>query len=151
MRRSLPLVVLLLVSIVTVLAAFAQSDEEKDEREIIRLEHELEDAYAHNDTDALKRLLPKDYVVVSRNGEVFTKGSHIAAYESKDYQNILNDFDKLRVRLYGDTAILTGIAHTKFNYKNEQIFDIRFHYMRVYIRRNGRWQPVTLQSGSEPS
>ena len=146
MSRGLPLVVLLLVSIVAVPAAFAQSNEET-EREIIRLEHDLVDAYTHNDMDAVKRLVPEDYVSIGNNGESSTRDTILARYKSGELHDISNDLDQLKVRLYGNTAIVTGINHNKTNYKNEQIFKNKLFYIRVYIRRDGRWQPVATHYG----
>ncbi|PYV16156.1 MAG: hypothetical protein DMG07_08375 [Acidobacteria bacterium] len=55
------------------------------------------------------------------------------------------DRDNVRVRVYGDAAVVTGTAkvHVKSDTRDAK-FEIRF--VDVYVRRNGRWQMVAWQS-----
>jgi ketosteroid isomerase-like protein len=125
----------------------AQSREET-EREIIRLEHGLADAIAHNDTVALDSLLPDDYIVVQVNGGTRAKGQYIADMKAGDLRYDLYGLENLKVRLYGDTAIVTGHAHAKGRDMQQGVFEWRSHYMRVYVKREGHWQPVITQWGT---
>ena len=66
-----------------------------------------------------------------------------------DYQAEDSSFDEysiadLRIRVYGETALVTGRRHEKARLRGEpRAEDIRF--TRVYIRRQHRWQVVASQ------
>lgn len=50
----------------------------------------------------------------------------------------------LTVRTYGDVAILQGIADNT-GAMGGVPFSGRIRYTRVFVRRDGRWQAVTMQ------
>ncbi len=62
-----------------------------------------------------------------------------AKYERYDVENIT-------VRIYQDTAVLTGTAKVKNRYKGSDNDNVD-HYMRIYVRRQDSWVPITTQWG----
>jgi len=55
----------------------------------------------------------------------------------------------LTVRIYGDVAILQGIADNTGTMGGVP-FSGRIRYIRVFVRRDGRWQAVTMQHAPMP-
>ena len=55
--------------------------------------------------------------------------------------NTLNELD---VRIYGDTAVVTGLATRKGSMNGKDISG-SIRYTRVYVNTNGRWQVVAFQ------
>ena len=53
-------------------------------------------------------------------------------------------FDEQRVRVYGETAIVTGRATTVGQSPQGKIRG-QFRYTRVYVRRDGQWKLVAFQ------
>lgn len=53
-------------------------------------------------------------------------------------------FDDAAVRIYGDVAILTSIADDTGTYRGFP-FTGKIRYIRVFVRRGGRWQTVAKQ------
>ena len=51
-----------------------------------------------------------------------------------------------KVRVYGDTAVLTGKVIKKGTYaegpRKGQEYNFQYRYTDVYVKRNGRWQVV---------
>jgi hypothetical protein len=53
-------------------------------------------------------------------------------------------FDEITLRIFGEVAILTGRLSGQMQ-ESDGINDINQRYMRVYAKRNGRWQAVATQ------
>jgi ketosteroid isomerase-like protein len=53
-------------------------------------------------------------------------------------------FDSLNVRIYGDVAVLQGITDNTGTMGGVP-FSGRIRYTRVFVRRDGRWQAITMQ------
>jgi len=119
------------------------------EQEIIKLEQTVTDAQFKKDRAALERLLADDYLYTHSNGSVLTKAQEIAESMSGDAQWTDSKFADLKVRVFGDVAVLTGrqtIQGTAKGYVPgpRRITD-------VFVKRNGRWQYVGGQSTLEPT
>jgi hypothetical protein len=56
-------------------------------------------------------------------------------------------YDSLTVRVYGSTAILTGIADNTGIFRGFP-FSGKIRYMRIFVRRDNRWQAVAMQHTS---
>ncbi len=53
-------------------------------------------------------------------------------------------YDSLSVRIYGDVAVLQGIADNTGTFHGFP-FAGKIRYTRVFVRRAGRWQAVAMQ------
>ena len=98
---------------------------------------------------ALERLLADDYLYTHSNGSVLNKAQEIAESMSGDVQWTDAKFADLKVRIFGDVAILTGqqtIQGTAKGYVPgpRRISDI-------FVKRSGRWQWVGGQATLEPT
>ena len=72
----------------------------------MQLERDWGDALAKRDLVALDRILGDDHSVISKDGSVLTKAQELAKHsESADE---LFDFEPMKVRVFGDTAVVTG-------------------------------------------
>src|SRR5947199_6905501 len=119
------------------------------EREIIKLEQAATDAQFKKDRPALERLLADDYLYTHSNGSVLNKTQEIAESMSSDVQWTDSKLADLKVRIFGDVAVLTGeqtIQGTAKGYVPgpRRITDI-------FVRRSGRWQWLGGQATLEPT
>ena len=96
------------------------------------------------DTTALSRLVADEFVEVSRFGQLRTKADNIREIGSGDLKLTTVKYDSLTVRIYGDVAILRGIADNTGTFHGYP-FAGRLRYTRVFVRRDGRWQAVAMQ------
>ena len=115
---------------------------ENVEKKIMQLERDWGDALAKRDLVALDRILGDDHSVISKDGSVLTKAQELAKHsESADE---LFDFEPMKVRVFGDTAVVTGGHREKSQYQGK---DTSGHYrwMDVFVKRNGRWQAVASE------
>ena len=58
-------------------------------------------------------------------------------------------YDSQAVRIYGDVAVLRGIADNTGTFRGMD-FTGRIRYLRVFVRRDGRWQAIAMQQTPMP-
>jgi len=102
------------------------------------------DALLAADTVALSRLIAPDFVEISRLGTVRTRADNIRDIASGALHLTSIKYDSLTVRIYGEVAVLTGIADNTGTMRGFP-FSGKIRYTRVFVRRDGRWQAVLMQ------
>ena len=101
------------------------------------------------DTVALSRMIAPDFTEVSRLGTLRTRADNIRDISSGALKLTSIRYDSLTVRIYGDVAVLQGIADNTGTFRGFP-FQGKIRYTRVFVRRDGRWQAVTMQQTSMP-
>jgi ketosteroid isomerase-like protein len=96
------------------------------------------------DTVALSRMIGEEFVEISRRGTVRTREENLREIASRELALTTVSYDSLRVRIYGDVAVLMGIADNAGTYRGFA-FSGKIRYTRVFVRRAGRWQAVAMQ------
>ena len=109
------------------------------EQELLKVERAWLDAYLKRDVAAMEQIESDDFTITHGNGQVITKAQEIANLKRAGATDSSLSFstEETKVRVYGDTAILTGIFVSKGKDSTQ-----RSRYTDVYVRRNGRWQVV---------
>lgn len=100
--------------------------------------------------DALKPLLADDWIVVSGFGSVAKKDGFIDFIRAAGPRNIMN-LSEARVRLYGDTALVTTHLDAQGPFIKEingkavrECFAVKERQTDVLVWKNGSWQSVLL-------
>ena len=115
--------------------------------EVLRLERETMDAIRDKNAKALEPILSNDFVYRSPEGEVgradFLKNitalpGRILKVEGKD----------LRVRLFGETAVLTGVQLTVLRTDDGKELESLVAFTDIFVRRDRRWR-LALAHGVE--
>ena len=96
------------------------------------------------DVNAVAAATADDYMQIDPDGVVLDKAATIDRIKSSYAQLTANPVDEMTIRIYGDTAILTGRA-TPHGILNGKEFNDAIRYTRVYVRRDGTWQVVLFQ------
>ncbi|HVH66412.1 MAG TPA: nuclear transport factor 2 family protein [Gemmatimonadales bacterium] len=104
-------------------------------------------ALLHADTTALARLVADDFVEISRLGTVRTKADNLREIATGVLKLTSVHYDSLSVRIYGDVAVLQGIAENTGSFRGFP-FSGKIRYMRVFVRRDGRWRAVAMRQTS---
>lgn len=112
------------------------------EQELLKIERAWLDAYLKRDVAAMERIESDDFTITHANGQVITKAQEIASLKRSTTADSSMSFstEDTKVRVYGDTAVLTGIFVSKSKDSTE-----RSRYTDVYVKRNGQWQVVASQ------
>ena len=122
----------------------AQAGPATAEDSVRALEEARGQALIHADTAALSSMVAPDFTEVSRLGTLRTRADNIRDIASGDLKLLTIRYDSLTVRIYGDVAVLQGIADNTGTFHGFP-FRGKIRYTRVFVRRDGRWQAVTMQ------
>ena len=138
--------ILLLVVSLPCLLLVARAQTSRDaEAEIRDLEQQRFQAMEHVDVAALNRILSDDLVYTHSSGLEQTKGELIGVLGSGDFKYESISAGNTRIRIYDDTAVVTGRATMKIKSgQGEQT--LKLCYLDVYVKQEGRWQMVAWQS-----
>jgi len=130
--------------VVLLLLAFGSSALAQVEDSVRAVEMSRRDALLAADTVALSKMIAPDFVEISRLGTVRTRADNIRDIASGALHLTAIKYDSLTVRIYGDVAVLTGIAVNTGTMRGFP-FAGKIRYTRVFVRREGRWQAVLMQ------
>jgi|SRR5438876_1747220 len=111
------------------------------------LESQRAQALLKADTVTLSQLVAEDFVEISRLGTLRTKADNMREIASGTLKLTSVRYDSLSVRMYGDVAVLQGIADNTGTFRGFP-FTGKIRYTRVFVRRAGRWQAVAMQQTS---
>jgi ketosteroid isomerase-like protein len=131
------------------LAGQARAKDAKSvEQTLIQLEHAWTDAVVKNDTAALGKILGDDWVGIGASGPT-TKAQLLADLKSGDMKFESQTLGEMKVRVFGDAAVVTGSDDEKASYKGK---DTSGHYVwtDVFVKRKGQWQAVASQGALVP-
>jgi ketosteroid isomerase-like protein len=98
-----------------------------------------------HDVAAARRLLSDDYVFLQADGNVSNKAQNLAVIGDPGFMCESFQTEDVEVRVYGDTAVVTGRAVMKATYRGQDTGG-HFRYMDVWIKRTGSWQLVASQA-----
>ncbi len=139
MKQLFAIAVLLLAA-----CGWAVGDAASDERELTQLVKDLNAALVKADIAFLERVLAQDYVHYRPHGDVENRAQYLQDRKDGrvDFESL--EADDIKVRFYGDTAIVTYRSRAKGKDQYGAIDEQR-RWTRVFVRRNGRWQLVHSQ------
>jgi ketosteroid isomerase-like protein len=132
------------IVVVAALSLFAATAPAQVEDSVKAVERGRREALLAADTVALSNMLAPDFMEISRLGTVRTRADNIRDIASGALHLTAIKYDSLSVRVYGDVAVLTGIADNTGTMRGFP-FAGKIRYTRVFVRRDGRWQAVLMQ------
>ena len=120
------------------------------EQAVRRQEALYADAVKRQDGAALQTLLSEDFLATSSRGELRNKAMEVDDLKPNPGLAI-DDFqiDDIRVRLFDNTAIVTGREILELRYNKQPLTNL-LRYTRVYVKRGDRWQAVAQQLTALP-
>lgn len=119
------------------------------ERAIRQLEKERVQALLHSDTAFMERNYADNYMTTGANGLVRNRTEVIADLKSGAIKYESMSHDDVRLRVYGNTVIVTGLDSVKGVDKGQDITGQR-RFTRVWVKQGGRWLLVANQTTRVP-
>ena len=101
------------------------------------------------DEAAIAGNMGEDFRIIDRRGNISDKKSFVAGII--DPKLTINPYtvEDFEVRLYGDTALLSGRTHMTGSYDG-QPFKSYYRYIDIYVRKGGVWKIVSVQITQMP-
>ena len=124
-------------------------DPARDERELKQLIDDLCEAVVKADIAVLERVLHEDYVHHRPRGTVEDRAQYLENRKARrvDFDSLVAD--EIKVRVYGDTALVTGRSIAKGRDQHGTMDEHR-RWTRVLVRQDGRWQFVHFHATPIP-
>ena len=150
-------VLILFVGFAATAVGSAKSDDAEDaraEREIRELEAQLSRAVVAGDRGLFDRVLASDFTHTSHSGQFKTRAEWMAEDKVDSRQGkppagktTYEAFDvgDLAVRIYGETAVVTGRSTPKGRTAKGEPIRGQYRFLRVWVKRDGHWQVVAFQ------
>ena len=114
---------------------------------ILRLERETMDAIRAKDAKALERVLTSDFVYRTPGAEL-SRAQFLQNVASLPGRILSVKGSELRVNVYGDTAVLTGVQRSRVRTDDGVEHASTVAFTDVFVKRRGRWR-LSLAYGVE--
>ena len=114
------------------------------EEQIKKMEKDRAAAVVKGDVATLEGLTSDDYVLINANGQVSNKAETMSMIKTGKIKLTANEVSDLSVRVYGDTAVVTGKSTAKGSINGIELKG-PVMFTRVYVKKNGKWQSVAFQ------
>src|SRR5262245_37315892 len=115
-------------------------------REIMALEQQLTDALVRLDVTTTEKLWSDDLVFVAPDGKVTGKAQRLTGMRAQIGASgpavSMSTNDDVKVRIYGQTAVVTLLATWKGTANNREFSD-RYMTTHVWSKQSGRWLLVS--------
>ena len=121
--------------------ATAQDDLQALEFKILRLESQWNTAYKRSNVSAMNSLLADDFIITEEDGSTFSKPGYIAHNGNDSVHVEISDMSDLKVRLHGNTAVVTGTYHEKGTEKGKA-YEYYDRFTDVWMNSKGTWQVI---------
>ena len=120
------------------------ADTASDERELTQLIKDFNAALVKTDTAFLDKVLAQDFVHYRPKGDVENKAQYLEDRKTGQVKFKSLVADDIKVRVYGDAAIVTYRSTAKGKDQHGTIDEQR-RWTRVFVRKGGHWQLVHSQ------
>ena len=145
MKRVFTLGLAVLVACV----AFAQSPSKKkqsasagaDEEMLMKMENEWGTALVKVDFATINRIASPDWILTTPDGVQHTKAETDADLKSGKVKFESFKIDDLKVRVYGNAAVVFGLTTEKMKIDGQDISG-QNRFTDTFIKRDGKWQCV---------
>lgn len=125
-------------------ASEKRSQKRKVEQTLRMMTEDLIQAYPRQEAAVLDRILADDLTVINPDGSSGDKVREIGGLKSGKLKLESVTNDDMKVRVFGETAVVTGRATIRGQIDGGEIRD-QNRYTSVFVKRRGRWQVIALQ------
>ena len=147
MKRTIALVLIILAAAFVV---FSQTNkkEERIKLELMQLERDIGKANINADYAFFDRVEAEEFIFTDAGGGVTTKKQDLEGLKqppNPDVKLVAYDVDDMSVRIYDETAVVTGRVTTRRLIKGEASTS-QSRFTDVFVWRDKRWQLVAGHS-----
>ena len=143
-HRMLRAQLLALLVVTLAMPVLAADSRDRDVAELTRLSDAWDKAIVRKDEKAIADNMAEDFRQIDPRANLETKQSFVAGIMDPKLSIDPYTVEDFEVRLYGDTALLSGRTHMTGKYDG-QVFESNYRYIDIYVRQNGTWKIVSVQ------
>ena len=103
------------------------------------------EAALKGDASFLEANTTDDYTAIGNMGNIMSKSDAIQMRKSGDVKYSAIDVSDKKVRVYGNTAVLTATADLKGTIKDHDISG-KYRIAQVWVKQGGKWKIANMQS-----
>ncbi len=118
---------------------------------ILQMERDIMAAIKNKDAATLEPMLADDFVYRTHFGAESDKGEFLKAIASFPVEIIALRGEELKVNVYGETAVLTGLQLAEARPPEGQAEESAVAFTDVFVRRDERWLMVLAYGVELPS
>jgi len=107
----------------------------------LKIEKEFAQAIVSNDLEGIGRIVADEWIIIDPNGEIVDRTRFFEVIKSGALTHEMMESEDLRVRVYGDSAVVTAVTRTKGTFMGQN-FSTQERATDVFVKRDGRWQCV---------
>jgi len=134
------------VALATATKPVPRAQKHEYRHEIDQVEEAWRTAMLKGNAAALEDLLAEDYTGITAKGAIQTKEQAVSNLRSGTFQLTNLVISDRKVRVYGETAVVTSLAELSGSKKDADVTG-RYRYTRVYVRNPaGQWKIVSFEA-----
>jgi len=135
-----------LAMLVTFMPGSATADTADD---VDRIEQQRGQAILSADMPTLYAIYADDFFYNRAAGDSLTKGEYLPMFASGEVKVLRSVREGTDIRVYGDTALVTGTQRVNVNIKGENR-NLHLRYLNVWVKRGAGWVLVARQATNIP-
>ena len=114
------------------------------EEEVLRVEKRFANAIAKNDPEGIERFVTDEWIIINADGGIIDKERFLGVIKSGALTHEMMESDDIRVRVYGDSAVLSALTRSKGKFMGQE-FSTYERSTDVFVRLDGQWRCVLTQ------
>jgi len=143
--RKVNLILLPFFAIYLLVAPLAFAQGGNVEQTIKALTEQWRQALLKDDAAAYDKLTAADFITIGTAGRSFPKGEIVELLKSGKLKYDAYDYSDIKVRVYGDTALVNCTLNQKARLGDRDLSAGPFLVVLVWVKREGKWQTVSWQ------
>jgi ketosteroid isomerase-like protein len=111
------------------------------EAELAGVVREWDLAMVANDAEAIGRYMAEDWIIIGADGTESDKATFLGLVKSGALTHDVMESEDLRIRIYGDTAVLSARGVSAGTYLEQRFREVE-RASCVFVRERGAWRCV---------
>lgn len=136
-----PLRSTVILCLVAASAIYTSGQDKSDAATIRSLELKWTESYKQRNIEILSSLLAEDFVITVEDGSVYSKPGYISHTADSKVRVQVAELSDLKVRVHGDTAVVTGSYHEKGESEGKT-YEYHDRLTDVWMKVAGKWQVI---------
>jgi ketosteroid isomerase-like protein len=114
------------------------------EDELTKVEAEFANAIVKNSPEEIRQFVSDDWIIINADGGIIDGQRFLDVIKSGTLTHETMESDDKRVRVYGDSAVVSAITRSKGKFMGQE-FTTHERSTDVFVRRDGQWRCVLTQ------